>query len=193
MSYNLSLSKAWAELDVIAKQKSFPVRFLSQEYKIDLDKRDVFTSPSLASLHHQHSILILHYIIRKLKGLAPIAGEWVSFKEMDGGMPYYPAFKKRTIDVILKEYGTKPEFLLEVSRRFKSEKVELADASIVLEVFEGVPVLITLWRGDEEFSPEVNMLFDKSIKEIFCSEDIAVLSGIVAVTLVKAGVETRVN
>jgi len=31
-------------------------------------------------------------------------------------------------------------------------------------------------RGDEEFGPEANILFDKSITDIFCTEDIVVLS-----------------
>lgn len=58
--------------------------------------------------------------------------------------------------------------------------MEQGDIGIVLEAFQGVPALITLWRGDEEFGPEVNMLFDKSITQIFCTEDIVVLAGIIA-------------
>jgi hypothetical protein len=51
---------------------------------------------------------------------------------------------------------------------------------IVLEAFERVPVLISLWRPDEEFEPEANMLFDKSITQVFSTEDIVVLAGLVA-------------
>ena len=56
----------------------------------------------------------------------------------------------------------------------------MAEFSIVLDVFDSVPILITLWRGDEEFSPEVNIIFDKSIKDIFCTEDIVILAEFVA-------------
>jgi hypothetical protein len=37
-----------------------------------------------------------------------------------------------------------------------------------------------MWRPDEEFGPEANLLFDKSITGIFCTEDIVVLAGIIA-------------
>jgi len=53
----------------------------------------------------------------------------------------------------------------------------------VVDVFKGVPVLVELWAGDDEFGPEANMLFDKSIRDIFCIEDIVVLGGFVASVL----------
>jgi len=61
--------------------------------------------------------------------------------------------------------------------------VEQGDIGIVVEAFAKVPAMITLWRKDEEFSPEANMLFDKSITGIFCTEDIAVLANIIAIQL----------
>ena len=64
--------------------------------------------------------------------------------------------------------------------RFKAKKVQLADAAIVIEIFQKVPLLITFWRADEEFGPECNVLFDTSISDIFCTEDVVVLSEFVA-------------
>ena len=52
--------------------------------------------------------------------------------------------------------------------------------SIVLEVTEGVPILISLWRADEEFAANANIFFDRSINKIFCTEDIVVLAEMVA-------------
>jgi hypothetical protein len=40
-----------------------------------------------------------------------------------------------------------------------------------------------LWRGDEEFGPEANLLFDRSITEIFCTEDVVITAEIVASTI----------
>jgi len=50
---------------------------------------------------------------------------------------------------------------------------------VEVEAFLGVPILVKLWKGDEEFAPEANMLFDRSISRIFCTEDVAVLAGFV--------------
>ena len=39
-----------------------------------------------------------------------------------------------------------------------------------------VPLFITLWKGDDEFGPETNVLFDRSIIDIFPTANITVLS-----------------
>jgi hypothetical protein len=49
--------------------------------------------------------------------------------------------------------------------------------------FEAVPILIELWEADEEFGPEANILFNKTITKIFCVEDIVVLAEVVARTV----------
>ena len=180
MSYDAALSKAWLALESLTKEKKISTRFLSDEYAVDLMNRHVMSLSCNAPCKDYISILILHYLQQKLKGLPSINGEWISFKQLEGGQGYYPAFKKRVIDPVMRKYGWHPDALLELIERFKTKSVQLADASIVLDVFDGVPVLITLWRGDEEFGPEANVLFDKSIKDIFCTEDIVILAEFIA-------------
>lgn len=126
------------------------------------------------------TILILHYLTRKLRGLPILTSEWVSFKELSAIEGYSAAFRERAIEPILKKYGNNPEGVLSALERLPAKRIQQGDVGVVLEAFEGVPVLITLWRQDEEFGPEANMLFDKSISRIFCTEDIVVLAGIIA-------------
>lgn len=57
------------------------------------------------------------------------------------------------------------------------------DKRIVIEALEKVPILITLSRQDEEFSPDANILFDESIRQIFCTEDVVVLTEILTHSL----------
>ena len=46
-----------------------------------------------------------------------------------------------------------------------------------------VPLALILWKGDDEFPPEGNILFDRSITSIFSAEDVAWLSGMVVYPL----------
>jgi hypothetical protein len=126
------------------------------------------------------AILILHYLSRKLKGLPALTDNWCSFKELAGIEGYYSAFRKRSIEPIIRKYGSHPEGMLQALDRLPAKRVNQGDIGIVLEAFEAVPVMITLWRSDEEFGPEANMLFDRSITQIFCTEDIVVLAGMIA-------------
>ncbi|MBN2097923.1 MAG: DUF3786 domain-containing protein [Candidatus Omnitrophica bacterium] len=182
MEYTASLDQAWSEITKLT-QENHTLRFLGDEYSIDLSKKQVFSASCNIPAKPFYSILLLHYLAKKLNGLAPVKEKWMAFQELPGGQGYYSAFKKRVIDTIIRKYGASPEQLLELSERFTAKKTDTADSSVVLEVLAGVPVLINLWRGDEEFSPSANVLFDQSIKDIFCTEDVVVLAEIVAHSL----------
>jgi hypothetical protein len=180
MGYNTALSKAWSDLGNPERDRSLSVRFLSDEYAVDLENKRVLSVSCNVPAKDYISILLLHYLKQKSTGLPRLNGEWVSFMQLEGGQGYYPAFKKRVIEPILRKYGPKPEGILELIGRFKAKSVQLADASVVLDVFDGVPLLITMWRADEDFAPEANVLFDESIKDIFCTEDIVIMAEFVA-------------
>ncbi|MDD5006294.1 MAG: DUF3786 domain-containing protein [Candidatus Omnitrophica bacterium] len=180
MTYEVALSKAWSELSNLTNDKSLSVRFLADEYSVNLENRGVLSLSCNVPAKEYLSILILHYLIQKFKGLPSLSGEWITFRQLEGGQGYYPTFKKRVIGTIARKYSANPDALLELTKRFKAQKADLADVSVVLEIFEKVPMLIELWRADEEFGTEVNVLFDRSIKDIFSTEDIVVLAEFVA-------------
>jgi len=73
--------------------------------------------------------------------------------------------------------------LLGVLERLPGRRVDQGDIGVVLEAFEKVPVMVILWRADEEFGADANLLFDKSITEILCTEDIVVLGGMVTAAI----------
>ncbi|MFC1703760.1 DUF3786 domain-containing protein [Candidatus Omnitrophota bacterium] len=180
MAYDEALAKAWLGVEAVATDKSYSVQFLADEYSADLENHRILSLSCNVPAKDHVSILILHYLEKKLKGLPAPAGDWISFKQLEGGQGYYSAFKKRAIDPIVRKYGSKPEAIFELVERLQAKKAQLADVSVALEAFESVPALITLSRADEEFGPEANILFDKSITDIFCTEDVAVLAGIIA-------------
>lgn len=180
MGYAVAVSKSWSELENVTKDKTLQVRFLADEYSIDLETKQVLSLSCNVPAKEYISILVLHYARKRIEGLSEASGEWIDFRQLDGGQGYYPTFKKRVIETIKRKYGSNPQALRKLLDRFKAKITDSADASIALEVFEGVPVLIQIWKGDEEFGPEANILFDKNIKDIFCTEDIVVLSEFVA-------------
>jgi hypothetical protein len=180
MSYEIAVNKAWEDLEKLKPQDTLSVKFLADEYSVDLKEKKVISLSCNALAKNFSAILILHYLAAKLKGLPKLTEEWVSFKELSGVEGYYPAFRKRAIEPIIRKYGSHPEGILTALERLPAKRVDQGDIGIVLETFENVPAMVTLWRSDEEFGPEANVLFDKSISEIFCTEDIVVLAGFIA-------------
>lgn len=176
MGYEVAVKKAWADFESLKPARLTSVRFLDDEYSINLEAKKVLSLSCNVEAKDYTVILILHYLIKKISGLPIQSGEWLDFKELSGVEGYQLAFRQRVIERVIKKYGSNPEGLLSVLERLPGKKSEGADVSIVLNVFENVPVLLQLWKGDQEFSPEANVLFNKSITQIFCTEDIVVLA-----------------
>jgi hypothetical protein len=180
MGYEQALEKAWTELREITQDKNHSVRLLGDEYSIDLERQQILSLSCNVPAKAHVSIVVLHYLLQRLKGLPPLVGEWISFNQLPGGQSYYPVFKKRVISPIVKKYGAHPESLWELADCFGAHKARHAEVSVIVEILERVPVLIVLFRGDEEFGPEANVLFDQSIKDILCTEDIVVTAEFLA-------------
>ena len=163
MSYEIAINKAWEDLNKAGPGNNLVVKFLGDEYNIDLNNKQViFLSGNIPAKDYT-AIIILHYLAKKIKGLPQVTGEWLTFRELSGVEGYAAAFHKRVIEPLAKKYGALPD-----------------DTALVVEAFEGVPVMIKSWKADSEFGPDANIYFERNILQIFCIEDIIVLAEMIA-------------
>lgn len=180
MGYDVAINKAWEDLLKVNSGKSLEVKFFADRYSLDLEARRILSLACNVPAKDFTAILILHYLAKKAQGLPRLKEEWLPFRELSGIEGYYDAFRKRSIEPIIRKYGSNPEGILQDLARFSAKVAKHGDVGITLDAFEGVPALVALWRADEEFGADANIFFDKSITEIFCIEDIVVLAGMVA-------------
>lgn len=180
MGYEIAIKKAWAELQSFKEPHETSVRFLADTYTVDHKNRMIMSLSCNAPAKEFTSVLILHYLIQKAKGLPRLTGQWLNFRELSGIEGYYEAFRRRSLEPVIRKYGANPQGIVFCLERFSGKKAEGGDASVVIETFAQVPALIKIWGKDEEFGADANMFFDASINHIFCTEDIVVLAQIVA-------------
>lgn len=180
MGYAQAIEKAWKDVSDKTEQRRFSIELLSDRYDIDLDSRSIMSSSCNIPAKDHVSIILLHYLAKRLSlgALPKQSGEWIDFRQLDGGEGYYPAFKKRTIDHIITKYGSNPDAFLKAAERMGAKSAELGDVSAVIYPFKDVGILVKISRPDEEFGPDANILFDRSISGIFCTEDMVVLTEI---------------
>ncbi len=178
----MAINKAWDDLLNLnpSPAKNLLVKFLADEYSIDIKGRKIFSSSCNVPAKDFVSILLLHYLAQRLKGLPAPIGRWVTFRELSGVEGYYEAFQRRCIEPIIRKYGENPDALKDILNRLPAKLSDGGDISLVVEAFIDVPVLVKLWKQDAEFASDANMYFDLSIKNIFCTEDIVVLAQMVA-------------
>ncbi|MCX5678146.1 MAG: DUF3786 domain-containing protein [Candidatus Omnitrophica bacterium] len=175
------MEKAWEGVRALTSKERFSIKFLSDVYEIHITEKRVTFTPGNVVAKDYVTIILLHYLARKLAfgKLPELSGEWVDFNELEGGEGYYPAFKKRTIDPIIKKYGADPEALLAAAGRMNAKRVELGDVSVIIYPFDEAAILIKMSKADEEFPSDASILFDKNISGILCTEDIVVLTELI--------------
>ena len=182
MGYQQALEKAWDAVSGLPHDGDIAaLQLLSDNYTIDIKNKTILSDSCNVPAKEYVSIILLHYLAAKLrlKTLPPLTGEWRDFNELEGGEGYYPAFKKRTIDRVIKKYGSNPDGLRAALDRMPGEITDKGDAGIVIHPFKEISILIMMSKADDEFGPDANILFDKNISGIFCTEDVVVLTEMV--------------
>jgi hypothetical protein len=134
-------------------------------------------------------ILILHYLL-KTTGEA-LSGKNIDFRQVPEGSFYWSAFVSRAKKPLLETFGQDLEFYLQVAAQMGGEPLGLGDAAARFLAFPLVPVTHVLWRGDEEFPPEANILFDETVARHLPTEDIAALAGASVYRLMGAARQLR--
>ena len=123
----------------------------------------------------REEILILHYL-EKAGGTSPTS-QWISFAEIPGGTFYHPVFLQRCKAPLVRHFGETPEELLSLAKKeMRGERWSFGDLGVSIPAFPRVQVGLVLWKGDAEFPPDGNVLFDSSITDYLPVEDIVILT-----------------
>ncbi len=164
------------------------VPYLGGECEVSLP--DVRFDPDELPL--MEKILILHYLTGTgaPEGSAGSpeeapAREYVSYKNLPGAAFYYQPYRKRGTARILKAFGDRPRDVVEASSVLGGVEHDMGDVSVLLRVFPRIDAVLVLYRGDEEFPPEAEILYRYDVARYLSLEDVAVVSGILAGRLIK--------
>ena len=149
------------------------LNYLNEIYRINIPSADVAFVDSKQPVPLRDKILILHYFTQA-KG-APLTGKQIPYRDLPGGLVYYPTFIKRTIEPISEFFGKDPALLVGVGKMLGAKPGTLGDASLIIDAFARVPISVILWQGDDELKAEVNLLFDANILDYLTSEDVTIV------------------
>jgi hypothetical protein len=159
------------------------INYLNQPYHITLPDAEISLEDSKMEVPLKDKILILHYFT-EAKG-TPATGKLITYKQLPGGVSYFPAFSQRAIAPLVNHFGKNPELLIKTAAKLGDRGADYGDVSVNVNAFDHVPITLVLWRGDEELAPNGNILFDANISDYLSTEDITVLSEAIIWKLVK--------
>jgi hypothetical protein len=149
------------------------LKYLNHTYQVKLPEMNISLQHSNQPVELRDKLLILHHLTLA-KG-TPLSNLLIAYQELREGATYYPTFVKRAVRPLIEYFGQFPEKLLDVSVKLGSLKAAYGDVAVTIPAFSRVPITLILWRGDEEFPPNANILFDSTILDYLSAEDVNVL------------------
>ena len=117
----------------------------------------------LNELSHYSRLSILWYLIQARD--IPLSGNLTSPREVDGGLIFAQGSHVLPVDRLIEKYGNDVESLVKKGISLGGEYMNYGDASIRLFPFPKVPVVLLIWKSDEEFPARVDVLFDSTCSE----------------------------
>jgi hypothetical protein len=161
----------------------FRVPFLDRLYSMDFPACNfIDLSEDAKEIPLQEQVVILHYLLGA--GAGNPTGEPIPYREIPGASLYHSVFIKRAVDPLKSVFGRNPSRLSEVAGNLGGKKAAHGDVGIEFFILPKVPIQLILWEGDEEFPPEANILFDRSIAKIHSPEDAAWMASLLVYRLI---------
>lgn len=127
----------------------YPHRFLLRRVGGDPEAVDDFLG-----------LFVLYYLLHN--GKFVLEDQWISEKDIPGGTSFFRGPHAIPTQLITQAAKHIHEFR-QICGRLGGEALQMADAAFRFEITPQIPVAVLYWEGDEEFSAEAKILFDKSI------------------------------
>ncbi|MCK5197073.1 MAG: DUF3786 domain-containing protein [Spirochaetales bacterium] len=162
----------------IFENSSYEITFLGTIYEIGMPEVNFITEgvPTIVE------VLILHYLTTMED--KPVRGEFVSFNSIPNGMFYFKSFQQRALDKLISNFEKNPAELVAAGAALGGEKWTTGDYSSIIPVFPKIDMVVQIYKADDEFPAEANILFSDNIVNFLPAEDTAFLGGYMVRSLV---------
>ncbi len=170
---DIAYEKAIQDLSGVDLGKQIEIKFMGSSLTIHFQLPEVIFESS-GEITREEKIILLHYIAGA--GKTPLSGRLIDFRQVPSGLFYHSVFAKRVKVPLTKTFGRRPERLVELAGLLGGGCEDYADIAVRIPVLPRVPLIIGLWLGDDEFSPDANVLFDSTVSGHLSTEDITILS-----------------
>jgi hypothetical protein len=91
-----------------------------------------------------------------------IVGRWKSMESF--GLMFHQNLLQDERDPLAERFDREPEALRKAGLALGGKPQVGADIAFVFEVFDGLPIVLQFWHGDEEFAPRIRWLWDENAR-----------------------------
>ena len=169
--------------------------FSSEDIVLPILGREILVDRKNHSLRHKthgewepvnHPLLELLVLVYLLNaGPQLLSRELVSAQELKTAH-FFQGPHELNVGEVLDHFGRDLKGFRRAAESLGGEAQNLADAAFRIPAFPKVPLYYLLWEGDEEFSPRISVLFDRSIESHLSADAIWGLVALVSEALLRA-------
>ncbi|MFC1988953.1 DUF3786 domain-containing protein [Chloroflexota bacterium] len=158
--------KTKADFDELAGNYILPL--FNEKIYISLKERRIWGYSKAADLvlnelSHYSTLAALWYLIQAKD--IPLSSNLVSPRESNGGLIFTQGSHVLPLKRLVKKYDDSVEKLIKRGISLGGEQMDYGDASVRLFPFPRVPVVLLIWKCDEEFPAHADILFDSTCSE----------------------------
>lgn len=163
-------------LSMLSDDGRLLLRLMDRECVVDVRSRAITFSDDGSAMKPHVQVLVLHYILGSGRG--DPTGDMVTFREFPGGALYFPAYKKRTLDLLVSRFGADPEALRRAGELMGAVPLGKATVAFRARFLPKLDVDVLMWIGDDEVPSSANILFDSCAGRMLSTEDVTVVAGV---------------
>ncbi len=138
------------------------IKVLGKDVSVD-DKGNIITE---IHVNRWMAIPVYTYIIHGAG--KPPSGEWMTFRELDGGENLYPLFEQRCEKPLKKVADTYTGLFEDMLHIFSGKQMDYhyyADISILLHPLPRVPIMICYSEPEDDVESSLAIFFDSTVRE----------------------------
>ncbi len=145
-------------------EKVYSAAFWTDSYLINPEKQTITgINTSFKPVHDYFYLFIIYYLLKAKE--VNLNGEWISEKDFPGGSTFFRGPHDIPTDLICSRFNNDISAFKKRCGQLQGRDVDMGDAAFIFEITPRIPVIVLYWMGDEDFSPEAKILFDRSIIE----------------------------
>jgi hypothetical protein len=150
-----------AKCRYLPNSQLYIIVLLNREYIVDLPEKKILLAESSLKAGFAEELSILAYLINSRD--LPVADKLVTAQALPEGQFFFRGPHKLSAEKLAEVFGQYPQRLYNIMDEFGAKRCEFGNASIELYVLPRVPLIIVIWRGDEEFGARASILFDETV------------------------------
>jgi len=153
------------------------VPFFNRPFSVNRHTADVDSPLYKDHNFYCEKLLILHHLYFS-KADAENSGHMVAFRDLRECSDFEPAYQKTTLLPFASYFSGKTQLLKERATHIGGQLDTCGDVSFTVDAFPRISLQFIFWDGDEEFSANANILFDKHIAQFIHPESVSVLANV---------------